>query len=110
MASSVLKAAAEKVGPSVRKQALSLTDAAASRIHHLLNLRQRPFLRLGVKSRGCNGLSYTLNYAGLPLASTSIIIHLFLFGSFLCHSDLLVLYIHNCNGERRWHAFDMWNH
>ena len=107
MASSVLKAAAEKAGPSVRKQALSLTDTAAARICHLLNLRQRPFLRLGVKARGCNGLSYTLNYAGLLLALTSLIIHLFLFGSFLCHSDLLVLYIHTGNGERRWHAFGM---
>jgi iron-sulfur cluster assembly protein len=49
----------------VRKQALSVTDAAAQRIQALLAKRDKPSagVRIGVRSRGCSGLSYTLEYA-----------------------------------------------
>jgi iron-sulfur cluster assembly protein len=48
-----------------RKQALSVTDAAAGRIRELLARRGKPAVgvRVGVRSRGCSGLSYTLEYA-----------------------------------------------
>ena len=47
------------------KQAMTVTDAAAERIRALLAGRGKPSVgvRVGVRSRGCSGLSYTLEYA-----------------------------------------------
>ena len=48
-----------------RRQAMSVTDAAAKRIQALLATRGKPSVgvRVGVRARGCSGLSYTLEYA-----------------------------------------------
>jgi iron-sulfur cluster assembly protein len=48
-----------------RVQALKVTDAAAERVKALLAQRGRPAvgIRVGVRSRGCSGLSYTIEYA-----------------------------------------------
>jgi iron-sulfur cluster assembly protein len=50
---------------AARPPALMVTDAAASRIQALLASRDKPSIgvRVGVRSRGCSGLSYTLEYA-----------------------------------------------
>jgi iron-sulfur cluster assembly protein len=46
-------------------QAMTVTDAAAVRIQQLLAGRGKPSagVRIGVRARGCSGLSYTLEYA-----------------------------------------------
>src|SRR5579872_4178061 len=48
-----------------RPPALMVTDAAATRIQALLANRGKPSagVRVGVRARGCSGLSYTLEYA-----------------------------------------------
>ena len=48
-----------------RPQAIQLTEAAALRVQELLSKRGKPSLgiRIGVRSKGCSGLSYTLEYA-----------------------------------------------
>jgi len=43
---------------------ISMTDRAAERLRDLVSKKPDKIgIRLGVKRRGCNGLSYTLNYA-----------------------------------------------
>jgi iron-sulfur cluster assembly protein len=48
-----------------RMQALSVTESAAERIRALLAKRGKPSvgIRVGIRSRGCSGLTYTLEYA-----------------------------------------------
>lgn len=47
------------------KQAMTVTEAAAKRIQALLAQRGKPSagIRVGVRARGCSGLTYTLEYA-----------------------------------------------
>ena len=51
--------------PRVRPQAMTVTEAAAERIQALLAKRGKPSagIRIGVRARGCSGLTYTLEYA-----------------------------------------------
>lgn len=46
-------------------QYMTVTEAAAERVKVLLNKRGKPSagVRIGVRSAGCSGLSYTLEYA-----------------------------------------------
>jgi len=44
--------------------AITITDAAAARIKAIIAARDKPSLgvRLGTSTKGCNGLSYVVNY------------------------------------------------
>src|SRR5215469_8233932 len=47
------------------KNAITITDAAAKRIRALLAKRGKPSvgIKIGVRTKGCSGLSYTVEYA-----------------------------------------------
>jgi iron-sulfur cluster assembly protein len=44
---------------------IQITDAAAQRIQYLLDKRGKPSagIKVGIRTRGCSGLSYTIEYA-----------------------------------------------
>ena len=48
-----------------RPQAMVLTPAAVARVRQLLDGREKPAagIRVGVRTKGCSGLSYTLEFA-----------------------------------------------
>ncbi len=46
-------------------KAVTITDRAAEHIHALLAKREKPSvgIKVGIRTRGCSGLSYTIEYA-----------------------------------------------
>jgi iron-sulfur cluster assembly protein len=51
--------------PRPRPSAINLTAAAVERVRALLEKRNKPSvgIRIGVRTKGCSGLSYTIEYA-----------------------------------------------
>jgi iron-sulfur cluster assembly protein len=51
-----------------RPPVVTLTDAAAARVKALIAKSETPVqgLRIGVKTRGCSGMSYSVEYADEP--------------------------------------------
>lgn len=49
-----------------RPKAVSLTDAAAERVKHLLSRDGKSYLRIGVKNGGCAGMEYVMDYVANP--------------------------------------------
>jgi len=49
-----------------RPKAVSLTDAAAERVKHLLARDGKSYLRIGVKNGGCAGMEYVMDYVANP--------------------------------------------
>jgi len=64
-AAPAVPAPAGAVKPRAKRQAMTLTDAAAVQVRRLLDKRGKPSagIRIGVRTKGCSGLSYTLEYA-----------------------------------------------
>ncbi|MDP1748459.1 MAG: iron-sulfur cluster assembly accessory protein, partial [Reyranella sp.] len=61
-------APAPAAAPRVRRprpQVMSVTPAAAERVKALIDGREKPTIgiRIGVRSKGCSGMSYTLEFA-----------------------------------------------
>lgn len=51
--------------PSTPSKAVSITDRAAAHIVALMEKREKPAvgIKVGIRTRGCSGLSYTIEYA-----------------------------------------------
>ena len=61
--------------PRAKPQAMKVTEAAAERVRALMDKRGKPTagIRIGVRSKGCSGLSYTLEYADEKTAFDEVV-------------------------------------
>jgi iron-sulfur cluster assembly protein len=61
--------------PRARPAAMVLTPAAIERVKALLDKRGKPSagIRIGVKTKGCSGLSYTLEFADAKGAMDEVV-------------------------------------
>ncbi len=71
-------AAAPTAAPRPRRprpQVMTVTPAAAERVKALIDGRGKPTagIRIGVRSKGCSGLSYTLEFADAPQPMDEVI-------------------------------------
>ena len=59
------KSTGPRRAPRPRPAAINLTAAAVERVKALLEKRNKPSvgIRIGVRTKGCSGLSYTIEYA-----------------------------------------------
>lgn len=64
-----------KRAPRARPAAMHLTPAAVERVKALLEKRGKPSagIRIGVKTKGCSGLSYTLEFADAKGAMDEVV-------------------------------------
>jgi iron-sulfur cluster assembly protein len=53
------------MNPASTSKAVAITDRAATQIQALLAKREKPAvgIKVGIRTRGCSGLSYTIEYA-----------------------------------------------
>lgn len=56
---------------------ITITEGAAGRIRALLDTRGKPSagIKIGIRSRGCSGLSYTIEYADAVDAFDEVVEH-----------------------------------
>jgi len=56
-----------------RPKIVTLTDAAAARVHEIMAKGAKPYLRVGVNNGGCAGMEYTMDYAEAPDAFDELV-------------------------------------
>ena len=65
------------MGSTERAALLTISDAAAERIKHLVETSETPVsgLRVSLSTKGCNGMSYVFEYAEEKKALDELIVH-----------------------------------